>query len=93
MAKQNADVSSSRRKSRKAHFAAPSSERRIKMSAPLSKELREKYKVKSLPVRKDDEVQIVRGGLKGRDGKVTSVYRRRWVLHVERITRDRVNGM
>lgn len=33
-------VSSSRRKSRKAHFTAPSSERRKIMSAPLSAELR-----------------------------------------------------
>lgn len=41
-------VHSSRRKSRKAHFEAPSSVRRNIMSAPLSKELREKYNV-SLP--------------------------------------------
>ena len=40
-----ADISSSRRKSRKAHFSAPSSIRRNIMSAPLSKELREKYNV------------------------------------------------
>lgn len=39
------DVSSSRSKSRKAHFAAPSSVKRVIMSAPLSKELREQYKV------------------------------------------------
>ncbi len=54
-------VSSSRRKSRKFHFSAPSSERRVLMSAPLSKELRAKYGKRSLPIRKDDEVQIVRG--------------------------------
>ena len=28
------------------------------MSAPLSKELRQKYNVKSMPIRKDDEVQV-----------------------------------
>lgn len=39
------DVSSSRRKSRKAHFTAPSHIRRKIMSSPLSKELREKYNV------------------------------------------------
>jgi hypothetical protein len=39
------NVSASRRKSRAAHFSAPSSERRTIMSAPLSKELREKYNV------------------------------------------------
>lgn len=39
---------SSRRKSRKAHYDAPSSVRRTIMSAPLSKELREKYNVRGL---------------------------------------------
>ena len=38
-------VSSSRRKSRKAHFTAPSSVRRVLMSAPLSSALRNKYNV------------------------------------------------
>ncbi|XP_078431419.1 large ribosomal subunit protein uL24z-like [Wolffia australiana] len=88
----NPRVSSSRRKSRKAHFTAPSSERRILMSAPLSADLRNKYNVRSVPVRKDDEVQVVRGTYKGREGKVVQVYRRRWVIHVERITREKVNG-
>jgi hypothetical protein len=40
------DVSSSRRKSRKAHFSAPSSIRRKIMSSALSKELREKHNVR-----------------------------------------------
>jgi hypothetical protein len=30
--------------------------------------------------------------LKGREGKVTQVYRKKWVIHVERITREKVNG-
>jgi hypothetical protein len=46
-----------------------------------------------VPVRKDDEVQVVRGTYKGREGKVVQVYRRKWVIHVERITREKVNGM
>ncbi|CAA7397649.1 unnamed protein product [Spirodela intermedia] len=90
--KYNPRVSSSRRKSRKAHFTAPSSVRRVLMSAPLSSDLRSKYNVRSVPVRKDDEVQVVRGTYKGREGKVVQVYRRRWVIHVERITREKVNG-
>ncbi|KAG0588424.1 hypothetical protein KC19_2G241800 [Ceratodon purpureus] len=85
-------VSSSRRKSRKAHFSAPSSERRILMSAALSSDLKNKYNVRSVPVRKDDEVMVVRGTYKGREGKVVQVYRRKWVIHVERITREKVNG-
>ncbi|KAJ9528214.1 hypothetical protein QJQ45_014201, partial [Haematococcus lacustris] len=91
--KYSATVSSSRRKSRKAHFSAPSSERRKLMSAPLSQELRNKHMVKHIPVRKDDEVQVVRGTFKGREGKVVAVYRRKWVIHIERITRDKVNAV
>ncbi|ROW10647.1 hypothetical protein VPNG_05155 [Cytospora leucostoma] len=85
-------VHSSRRKSRKAHFEAPSSVRRNIMSAPLSKELREKYNVRSIPIRKDDEVQIVRGSNKDKEGKVTSVYRLKYVIHIERVTREKTSG-
>ena len=132
-------VSSSRRKCRKAHFSAPSSERRKIMSCPLSSELKQKYsvrgsrqayaaarmlarsravagcrnaiassrrrrrrrwrlspptlpQVRAVPIRRDDEVQVVRGTFKGRDGKVVQVYRRKWVIHVERLTREKVNG-
>lgn len=45
MAKTHVDKTSSRRKQRKAHFGATSVERRVRMSAPLSKELRKKYNV------------------------------------------------
>lgn len=41
----SSSVTSSRRKCRKAHFSAPSSKRRVIMSAALSSELRNKYHV------------------------------------------------
>jgi hypothetical protein len=43
------------------------------MSSPLSKDLRAKHTARSMPIRKDDEVLIVRGKYKGREGKVTQV--------------------
>ncbi|KAL8935721.1 MAG: hypothetical protein Q9216_005291 [Gyalolechia sp. 2 TL-2023] len=92
MTKINTSLHSSRRKSRKAHFSAPSSVRRTIMSAPLSKELRDKHNVRSIPIRKDDEITIVRGTNKGRAGKVTSVYRLKYVIHVERVVREKSNG-
>merc|ERR1719408_1108448 len=85
-------VSSARRKSRKAHFTADSTARRKIMSSPLSKDLRTKYNVRAVPVRKDDEVQIVRGHYKDREGKVIQVYRKKWCIHIERVTRDKANG-
>ncbi|EPY25873.1 large subunit ribosomal protein L26e [Strigomonas culicis] len=82
----------SRRKARRAHFQAPSHVRRILMSAPLSKELRAKYNVRSMPVRKDDEVVVKRGSFKGREGKVTACYRLKWVIHVDKVNREKANG-
>ena len=61
--KTHVEVTSSRRKARKAHFSAPSHIRHRIMSASLSKDLRKKHGVRSLPVRKDDEVVVVRGSL------------------------------
>eukprot|EP00518_Triparma_eleuthera_P004893 CAMPEP_0182453678 /NCGR_PEP_ID=MMETSP1319-20130603/644_1 /TAXON_ID=172717 /ORGANISM="Bolidomonas pacifica, Strain RCC208" /LENGTH=115 /DNA_ID=CAMNT_0024651631 /DNA_START=106 /DNA_END=453 /DNA_ORIENTATION=- len=62
------------------------------MSAALSKDLANKYNVRSMPIRKGDEVAVVRGGFKNRDGKVITCYRRKYVVHVERITREKANG-
>merc|ERR1711966_345744 len=87
-----AGVASPRRKSRKAHFSAPSSVRRKIMSAHLNKELSHKHHVKSMPIRKDDEVIVVRGSHRGREGKVIQVYRKKYVIHIERVTREKSNG-
>ncbi len=48
--------------------------------------------VRSIPIRKDDEVIITRGSNKGREGKVTSVYRLKYHIHVERVAREKSNG-
>ncbi|XP_022743500.1 60S ribosomal protein L26-1-like, partial [Durio zibethinus] len=76
------------------HPAADSEkrERKNEMGAPLSSDLRSKYNFRSMQVRKDDEVQVVRGTYKGPEGKVVEVYRRKWVINVERISREKVNG-
>eukprot|EP01025_Chloroclados_australasicus_P003371 TRINITY_DN1078_c0_g1_i1.p2 TRINITY_DN1078_c0_g1~~TRINITY_DN1078_c0_g1_i1.p2 ORF type:complete len:167 (-),score=13.47 TRINITY_DN1078_c0_g1_i1:272-712(-) len=90
--KYNPNVSSSRRKCRKAHFTAHSTLRRKLMSSPLSPELRRKYGTRSVPIRKNDEVTVIRGTFKGREGKVIQVYRKRWVIHIENLTREKTNG-
>ena len=48
--------------------------------------------VRSMPVRKDDEVSVVRGTYKGREGKVIQCYRKKWVIHIDRITREKQSG-
>ena len=85
-------VSSQRRKSRKAHFSAPSHLKRKIMSSHLSKDLKTKYDVRAVAVRKGDTVKVMRGTFKGREGKVQSVYRKRYCLHIEKLTREKTNG-
>ena len=62
------------------------------MSARLSKELTGKHKCRSVPIRKGDEVKIVRGNFKTKSGKVTTVYRKKWCIYVEKISKDKSNG-
>ena len=45
-----------------------------------------------MPVVKGDKVKVLRGNYKGKEGKVVEVYRKKWVIHIEGITRDKVNG-
>ena len=80
------------RKQRLALLQAPLHTRQKLMTAPLSKELREKYGVKRLPVRKGDKVRIVRGDFKGHEGKVVKVDLKRLRIYVEGVTVKRQDG-
>jgi len=62
------------------------------ISAPFSRLHTYTVQVRSIPIRKDDEVMIVRGLNKEKEGKVTSVYRLKYVIHVERVTREKASG-
>merc|ERR1711976_906624 len=81
------------KKNRKRHFQAPSHIRRKIMSAPLCKELRQKYNIRSMPIRREDEISVVRGHYKSSlVSKVLQVYRKKYVIHVDRISREKANG-
>lgn len=80
------------RKQRKFLYEAPLHIRRKLMSAHLSKELREKYKTRSLPVRKGDEVEIMRGEFKRKRGKIVRVDLKKYKIYIEGITRRRSVG-
>ena len=45
-----------------------------------------------MPIVRDDEVMVTRGQFKKKEGKVVRVYRKKYVIHVERCTRDKANG-
>ena len=61
------------RKQRKYLANAPNHLKKKQLSATLSKELREKYGRRSIELRKNDEVKIMRGKFKGKQGKITGV--------------------
>lgn len=90
--KHNPLVSSDAGKSRKRHFTAPSSERRIRMSSTLDKKLREKFNVRAVPIRSKDEVEIITGKLKGQKGVVKAVYRKKYKIFIEGVQKTKNNG-
>ena len=61
------------RKQRKYVFNAPLHVKGKMLAAKLSSELRQKHSIKSMRVRKDDKVKILRGQFKGTIGAVTEV--------------------
>ncbi len=61
------------RKQRKYRYNAPLHIRHKFLSAQLSKELRKKYGKRSLPLRKGDEVLVMRGQFKKKKAKVVSL--------------------
>ncbi|MGM0404759.1 MAG: 50S ribosomal protein L24 [Thermoplasmatota archaeon] len=74
------------RKQRKRRENAPHHIKRKIMSSPLSSELRKKYGVRSLPVRKGDEVEIMRGSFKGLINNIVEVDRRNEKVYIENVT-------
>ena len=56
--------------------------KRLFSTFPHSKELKLKYHVQSMPIRMDDEVQVVQGHYKGQQtDKVVQVYRKKYVIY------------
>lgn len=80
------------RKQRRAYYRAPLHVRQKLMSATLSPELREKYGVRSLPVRAGDKVKVMRGDFKGHVGKVVKVDLRRYRIYIDGVTIKKSDG-
>ena len=88
--KTNPFVASQPRKVRKHYFNATKEEKHVALSAPLSKELQTQHGIK--PIRRDDEVEVVRGVFKTRTGRVTAVKLRSMRINVESVTKPKVNN-
>lgn len=64
----------------------------MKFGSSLSKELREKYKRRTLKPREGDSVKITRGEFKNIEGKVTKVIPQNGTLNVEGVSREKQKG-
>ena len=84
--------SSQPRKQRKYRHNAPLHIRRKFVSAHLSKELRKQFGKRSAPLRKGDEVTVVRGGFKGFSGNVERVDLKNSRIYIDGVKRKKVDG-
>jgi len=80
------------RKQRKFLYNADLHLRHKLISAHLSPELRKKYNRRSFPLRKGDEVKIMRGEFKGKSGKIMRVDLKKYKVYIEGIMRKKVDG-
>jgi large subunit ribosomal protein L24 len=80
------------RKQRKFLYNAPLHLRRKMISSHLSKELRQQYKKRSLPLRKGDEVKVMRGEFKGVLGKVVRIDTKKYKVYVDTVKKKRSIG-
>merc|ERR1711933_482664 len=54
--------------------------------------LKKKFSVNALPVCKGDEIRIIRGWFKRNKGKIITVYHKKRIIHVNRVTKVKING-
>ncbi len=80
------------RKQRKYRYNAPFHIRHKFLSAHLSKELRKKYGKRSLPLRKGDEVLVMRGNFAKKKAKVVSVNLQNTRVYLEGLQRTKRDG-
>ena len=80
------------RKQRKYLAKAPNHIKAKIMSSSLSKELRLKHKIRSIPIRKGDSVKVLSGSFKKKTGKVAIVNRNKMKVAIEEIQRTKKEG-
>ncbi|ELQ75161.1 60S ribosomal protein L26 [Trachipleistophora hominis] len=90
--KLNKNISSSRRKQRKRHFNAQSTDLTKQMTAPLSKALKEELGIKRIPVRPNDTVMVRVGKYKKTEGKVVRVNRVARKICIEGVSITKKDG-
>ena len=81
-----ATTSAQPRRQRRAMYEAELGERRKRISAPLSRDLRGRYGRRSVPIRKGDTVRVLSGSYIGREERVAKVNRRDYTVTLDNVT-------
>ena len=85
-------ASSQPRKQRKYAANAPLHLKKKMISCSLSKELRKKYSKRNITLRVGDEVKIVKGKFKKKQGKVIRIKRKKLKIFIEGIQAKKKDG-
>lgn len=80
------------RKQRKYRYNAPLHIRKKFMTALLDKSLRKKFGIKHIPIRKGDEVMVMRGKFKKTIGSVLSVDLKKLKIKIDNVKIKKVSG-
>lgn len=80
------------RKQRKYRHNAPLHIRQKFVSAHLSKELRKKYSRRSISIRKGDNVKVMRGQFRNKQGKVEEVDLKKILVYISGIEVSKKDG-
>lgn len=80
------------RKQRKKVYKAPLHRRQKLLVATLDKKLRKKFNKRSMPLRKGDKVEVLRGSFKGIRSNVRDVDLKRLKVTLEDVKREKVEG-
>ncbi|MDD3159691.1 MAG: 50S ribosomal protein L24 [Candidatus ainarchaeum sp.] len=85
-------VSKKPKKQRKSLITMPLHMKAKKMSAHLDEKLQKELKKRSIKLRKNDKVKVLRGQFKGKEGKILSIDKSVFKVTIEKIVRKKSNG-
>lgn len=84
--------SSKPKKQRRFHYHKPLHRKQQSLAAHLDKKLSQQLRTRSIPLRKGDNVKILRGTKKGNSGKITAVDYKKGVVFVDKLVRKKASG-
>lgn len=80
------------RKQRKYRYNLPLHQKKRFMHAPLSKELKKKYAIRNIAIKKGDKVRVLRGNSRGKIGKVERINLKKSKVYITGIEKTKKDG-